>query len=513
MSSKKAKTKKPNKNSYHKVSHAHEPISRLVRRLSLYTFFTILTIALSIVIFYRAKGYTFTKSGEVEKRGIVLINSAPVSAKIFIDGKDTGKKTDHKFEINEGNHSLRLEATGYRTWYKDFSIKSEEVEWFYYPYLIPDKLLPKDIQTNLIPKTYSSLNSDGKIIAVSKTGLAKNQSFNFELINLKESEYLKMASPLIVPSQIFSRQTDGSLGTIIFKSWSPNGDSIFLEHNYNSKKEIINLKVDNPTESKNLTVSIGQDISQYRYDDKSRLYLLRGGELAVYNSKNLSKDLVVDTGVLTFNNFKEDKYVYAKSGVNNTGQSVDIYIKDGQNTALKVNTFNSTDPNSLDFQYTINRRTGYLSIANTSLKELVIFKNPLDVASASKGPLFLSTFPEMISGQINESVQGSSQPGSYIALQLSAGSIFIYNFEAEESLKYSQADLNMTKVSWIDSERLQARTSDGKVYYFDYDGNYLNQISSTNQELSFFIKSEDKTIVINADINNKEKISQINFKQ
>jgi len=513
MAKKELKTKKPKKNSYHRVSHAHEPRSRLFRRVALYSFFTILTIFLSVLIFYRAKGYTFTKDGQVEKRGIILVDSAPVSAKILIDGKDTGKKTDYKLEVSEGEHTLRLEAEGYRSWEKSFSIKSEEVEWFYYPYLIPDNLAAKDLQSNLPIKTYSGLSSDSKVLATYKVGNGRLQNFNFELLNLKEDDPVKIVNSLLIPSQIFSRQADGSLGSIAFASWSPKGDSIYLEHTFDGKKELINLRIDSPAESANLTTNIGSDISQYRYDDKSRLYLLRSGELAIYNPKTLAKEDIIDTSILNFKNFQDNKYVYSKSSINPSKPGIEIFIRDGQNQAKKITLITAGSAGDLDFQYTTNRRTNYLSISNSANKELIIYKNPLDSDLLVTGPLFLSTFNTLKSNQIKESIQGSPQPGSYIALQLSDSSVFIYSFEDESSLTYDLPGTQAIDISWIDSERLQIKNIDGQIYYMDYDGNYKNQITTTNQPFSYFIKSNNKTIVINLSSNGQESMSQIKFKE
>lgn len=513
MTKKDAKTKRAKKNSYYKVSHAHEPRSKSIKRFSLYAFFTILTIALSVLIFYRSKGYTFTKSGEVEKRGIVLIDSAPVSAKVFIDGKDTGKKTDYKLEISEGSHTLRLEAKGYKTWEKSFNIKSEQVEWFYYPYLIPNTLVTQDLQNNLPQKVYSGLNSDSKVLAASKTGLGASQSLSFEILNLKEDEPAKMTSPILVPTQIFSRQTDGALGTVSFMNWSPNGEYIYVEHTFDGKKELINLNVNSPAKSTNLTNSIGADIAQYRYDDRSRLYLLRSGELAIYNPETLAKDQIIDNAVLNFNNFKEDKYIYAKASILADRPGTEVIIKSGQETAKTITVISAGTALDLDFQYTTNRRENYLTISNLANKELIIYKNPLESDKTIQEPLFLSTFASMQSNQIKESVQGSAQPGSYIALQLSPTSIFVFNFEDESSLSYSPGSLQISDISWIDSEHLQAKTADGKIYYLDYDGNYPNEISSTNQPFSYFVKNKNKTIVVNSSDAVREKISEIKFKE
>lgn len=77
------------------------------------------------------------------------------------------------------------------------------------------------------------------------------------------------------------------------------------------------------------------DIAQYRYDDKSRLYLLRSGELAVYNPPVI-KEQIIDTGVLNFNNFKDDKYVYAKVSSIQDQPGTEVLLRSGQDTPKRI---------------------------------------------------------------------------------------------------------------------------------------------------------------------------------
>ncbi len=239
------------------------------------------------------------------------------------------------------------------------------------------------------------------------------------------------------------------------------------------------------------------------------------GELAVYDPKTLKKETVVDTSVLSFDVFQDSKHVFTKASGSVDDPSLDIMIKDGQNEPKKVTNLKGASAQDLDFQYTTNRRTNYLSISNQAQKELLIYKNPLEGVGALE-PLFLSTFSTLQTKQIQQSPPGSTQPGSYIVLQLSPSSIFVYNFESEKSISYDLGvtvpEINITGLSWIDSERLQARTNEGKIYYLDYDGNYTNLITNTDQPFSLFVRGGDKTIVINS-VEGKQSISQIKFKE
>lgn len=538
------KPRNPKKTKELRLTRAHEHYPKFVRRMIAYVFFTILALSLSVLIFYRSKGYTFTGNGKVVRRGIVLINSAPVGSKVYINDKEV-TKTDAKIEVEEGEHTLRLEAKGYRTWRRDFSIKSEQVEWFYYPYLIPDKLQATSLQENLPAKTYSKLNSKGQVVAVSSRNTNPTQAFNIELLTLKEADSAKINEDLIIPNQIFSKNPDGTFGQLEFLEWSPNGDSIYLEHTTESSKELINLRIESPAESLNITRQLGAPIQESHYDANSKLYLLVGGELSLYNPKDLQKEQVIPTekSLTSFQNFSDDKFVYTKpetpvdsASTTATDSSEPamqaLYLQDGQGAPIKVVSLKNFEAGKVDYKYIINRRTPYLVVSDPMSKEFIVYKDPIqnksDNPQKELNPLYLATLSEMFNPLIKTNPPGSSQPGGYAAIQLSPSEIQIYSFEEESVFSYTLYDpavitplqkqdgrkkLELQDFSWIDPERLQGKTVDGKIYYFDYDGNYLNYIGSTNKQFSYFIRSAAKSVIINSTEEGIESLSEIKFKE
>ncbi len=507
-----------------KINHSSELHSKFIQRIVLYSFFAVLTLLLSLLIFYRAKGYTFNKDGKVEKRGIVLVDSAPVSAKIILDGKEVDK-TDAKLEVQEGRHNIRLEAEGYRTWQRDFNMEKEKVVWLYYPYLIPKTLFTEPFITNQITKSYSKLSSEGRLVASHPNGSGVAQTLSLELINLKELQPDKASSSLVASTLLFTRQADGSYGQIKFVEWSPNGDSILVEHTYDGNKELINLRVNNPVESTNLTKQLSPAIKEAHYDSKSKLYILIGSELALYESKTLAKEQIVTTIASSFQNFEDNKYIFSSA----TDSGSDIYVKDGQAKPVRVTSLTTKDISQFDYKYIIDRRVPYLALTDASAKSLQIFKDPSsltgviqkpDASGTKQSPLYMATFDELKSPKIEDSPGGSAQPGTYMALQLSSKKVFIYDFEQESSFSYNlklsedtTKEINVTDISWLDSQRLQARSAEGDIYYFDYDGNYINLIGNTTQEFSYFLESRAATFLVSNTTNSGNQLDIVNFKK
>lgn len=524
-----------------KLTRSHEPYSNFARRMLAYAFFGVLAFSLSFIIFYRSKGYTFNRSGEVVKRGVALIDSKPVSSKIFIDGKEVSK-TDAKLELEEGRHSIRLEADGYRTWQEDFSIKSEEVKWLYYPYLIPDELKLNNIKAGIQNKTYSELNPKGYLVSVQTDSQAKPAKLKFELLDLTKDSFQDAQKNLLVPEQIFPKNVDGSFGWVEFIEWSPNGDSVYLNYHLQDSTDLINLRIKAPQESTNLTRQLKSGIQEAHYGGDSELILLINGEVAKYNPKSLQKEdiLIPQAGITGFKNFAEKKYVYTKPSNPSPDQAQTpdpklkqaVYLQNDKDQPIKVLELQDFNPEKLDYRYLTNRREDYLAISNSDSKEFSVYKNIIDAKKQnpelSLEPIYLARFEQIQDPGIKINPAGSSQPGSYVIVQLDPGRVQLYSFEDEDGYDYNlyspdaisaikkeedRAKLELEKVDWIDSERLQARAKDGKIYYFDYNGSYLNLIGTTKESLSYFIRSKDKSVFINAESDSTDIIQEIKFKQ
>lgn len=526
-SAKKDQTTKTKKTA--QLTRSHEFRSSFIKRLLAYSIFGIAILFLSILIFYRAKGYTFNNKGEVVKRGIVLVDSAPLEAKVFLDDKEEDK-TEAKLEVDEGSHTIRLEAEGYRTWQHSFNIKSEQVLWLFYPYLIPNVLKAEPLLANQPSKKYSLQSSQDRVLTVLKASVPTGgEAFNFELLNLREDDPQKISQPIAVPSQLFTKGADGVLGELSFKEWSKDGDSLLVEHTTTvGQKELINIRPKNPAESLNITQSLQSSVSEAHFDDKSRLVLLMvNGELARYDVKNLQKELVISRGVHSFGVFDENRYIYIKDSTQNPEAHLDLFVSKEEAQAKLVKTIRHRDLAKTDYLYTINRRSGYLAFTDSSQRTFEVYKNPLDSIEATLEPIYLSTFESLQSPALKKSLAGSPQPGSYIALQLSGSKLFSYDFDQESGQSFDlketsasqqiqdqtvQKELTVADIAWVDSQRLQARSLDGNIYYFDYDGNYLNLITSTNQEFSYFVRSKHKTISLTSTNGVTEDLNQTRFK-
>jgi hypothetical protein len=533
--SKKNKPKTPPK-----VNISNELQRNFVKRIFFYTFFSVLTLSLTFLVYFRTKGYTFNTSGQVEHRGIVLINSSPIESTIFFDGKQI-KQTEAKIEATEGNHQVSLQAKGYRTWQRSFQMRAQNVKWFYYPYLIPDQIPTTPFLTNQTPKLYSPRAiSKSQLVAVS---IAESK-VKLELLNLTQDPRQAL-STINIPEGLFSKNSAGTYGQFKFLEWSPDSDSLLIEHQFDQTSELINLRINSPQQSSNLTRILSTPITEAHFNPSSKLNLLVGGELRQYNPTNLNLEQTIASNLTSFSSFEDQVYLYTKTSTTPAdSQNLELYIQQNSSTPVLITKLNTLDLGQIDYTYLVNRRSSYLAVSNSSNKELQIFKNPLQdpsqnpIQSPSQNPtdlgtqltakpaLYLRTFSQFESAKLKLSPTGSSQPGRYLAIQTTGSNFFIYDFDSEEALSYSlktsskteqttEQELNITSFDWLDPHHLQVQDSNGDIYYLDYDGNYLNLIASGAPiGLSSFVGSKGYGFIItnSTDGSATQNITKLNFK-
>lgn len=89
---------------------------------------TILIVgAAGIFVSYYARGYRFDfKSGKFQPNGILVIQSEPTGASVYIDG-DLKAATNANISLSPGTYDVEVRKDGYFTWYKRMVIQKEIV--------------------------------------------------------------------------------------------------------------------------------------------------------------------------------------------------------------------------------------------------------------------------------------------------------------------------------------------------------------------------------------------------
>lgn len=269
-------------------------------RFVLYPFgFLIFALVLAIILIL-ANGYSFIFENnkiELQKTGMIIINSRPIDSKIYIDNKDTKKKTSFAFlpvkfnKISPQKHLVTVKKQGFRTWQKEISVKPNLVSWLNYILLFPEdlKLQEEDALKN---KTVLAQSKNKRYLLVS--GLEEDVKTLF-IYDINNGSLTK-----IKPSD----QTVENLRRpeIVTAEFNQNNDNILLKLKDNTFA-YINTNRDNqifPLSS--ITLPINK--ITWSSTEANDLYILSGKSLYRVNVNDLRVDKPIAQNVIDFTSEK-----------------------------------------------------------------------------------------------------------------------------------------------------------------------------------------------------------------
>lgn len=196
------------------------------RRLLITVLIAILLITGTVVAIYFAKGYRVDlKKGKVTENGLLVANSFPTGASVFVNDKLT-TATNDTLQLTPGDYEVKIVKDGYITWQKALKLKKElvtQTDARLFP-AVPDlKSLTTSGASNLIP------SPDGEKIAfmvASASASAKNGLWILDLAgkSLTTSKDLQ---------QIASTTPFFDLTTALLV-WSPDSKQILAWNGKNS---------------------------------------------------------------------------------------------------------------------------------------------------------------------------------------------------------------------------------------------------------------------------------------
>lgn len=165
------------------------------------------------LVILTTKGYRYNWSkGRPEKTGILVLDSKPIGARIYVNGMLQAKTTPASlFRLLPEDYAVRLEKTGYLSWQKVLRVKSGETTFTKEVILFRDAV-PKLLKSADIEKAV--FGADGRLTAVLNRG--------DEWLELEIYDRSLPATTLLAR---FSR--DKYAETDI--SWSPDGDRLLFQ--------------------------------------------------------------------------------------------------------------------------------------------------------------------------------------------------------------------------------------------------------------------------------------------
>ena len=273
------------------------------------TVMVIAVVAMVTALAFIVSGYWINADFEVERQGMLQINSMPTGATVTVDDESPWfQKTNTSKIISSGEHTVTITKDGYDSWSKTVSISEGLLYRLNYPLLFL-KNRTKEPVYDATTTTYATISPNRRTL------LLINNTSSWALINL-DNDTIK-STPVDISQILFSEEasTATSLftGKIVSAEWDSANDHLLLEIDNGSRMEWVLLDVKNPTKSVNLTREFAADFSEMKIFDNSANYLLaiRNGNLHKINAEARQISAVLAEGVTSYDFYDSEVFFVA----------------------------------------------------------------------------------------------------------------------------------------------------------------------------------------------------------
>lgn len=291
------------------------------RKILFFTFFLIFIIATPLILMY-AMGYKVGSDFKLQKTGILIIETKPSGAKIFLNGKiqksilgnflnkeDSYIKTPAKIKnMKPGNYVIRLELDNYWAWEKKLTINEGQSTF------IEDVNFFKNDSATII----NNNEFDNITITKDKNFILGQNNDNIIMIDTGSEDYKVISTS--------SEQTFSTSSPYLF-NLSPSNQRLA------TNISIINL-IENKTELlfKN---SIGENPLMLKWISENEIVYKNNNSINIYNTKDGSLTKIIEDENIQNIQPKENFLYYIT--VNSSKSVLNIYNLKSREIFRKIN--------------------------------------------------------------------------------------------------------------------------------------------------------------------------------
>lgn len=425
-----------------------DPRKRKTHRIRLMIGYALMSIAVlmtSVILVYGASGYSYNaKSGNVVQNGLLLVDSKPSSAAIYLNSKNTGNKTSSgaRLVLPAGTYDVSLKKSGYHDWNRHFTLLENSVTRFSYPLLIPTNPLISDLkQYHSMP--YAVSQSPDKMWL-----LVVQPSTDLSVLSFDEFDTTKLEQPPVVltfPSGLLT-SLDKPNSSLEIEEWSSDNEHFLLKHSFDGGVEYIFMSRSDPTKSFNINreYNINPMLIQFKNHKADQLYIYNQSDQSLFMADIAKKTLQpMLSHVLAFNSYGSDLFSYITDQNVASGQ-VMARIWD-KNTSYPLYTFAAGSKYLLDAsQY---QGHWYYVAGSDKANRINIFKDPLN---ALKNHETNKAIPLRSLSGLGSGGLSFSENSRFVAVTAS-GKVSVYDIEMQAHSLFDAPLSPSGSLFWLDS--------------------------------------------------------------
>lgn len=448
-----------------------DPKKKRAHNIRLYIGYSLMAVALAIatlILVFAAYGYDIDRqTGGIIQNGLVIVDAHPESATILVNGVNQGT-TDTRLVLPADKYTIELTRNGYIPWKHDINLEGSSIEQLVYPFLYPEKLVTKNLQTyNGVP-SMASESPDRKWLVVS----LPDTPGSFQVVDLVNDQHPVTAVSL--PADTLTIPPGAQSFEAI--EWSTDNNHLLLKHSFEGGVEFIMLNRANPAESINLNkIFAAQPFTAISLRDKKpdQFYLHNAADANLYAADSKARTVTpLLSKVLAYKSYENDTLLYITNPTDAPDAEVHVFRK-GRDHLLR------TVPKSATYLLDMAQFNGrfYLVSGSASDNHTYVYKDPFD--DLNRNP---SRTPQPFRVLITPNAEfvSFSTIARFIAVQ--GGSTFaVYDAETGRQFRYD-TELALAphqKATWMDGHRLLLN-SQNSVQVFDFDGTNMHKLSSSH---------------------------------
>lgn len=431
-------------------------------------------ILMVIILALLVSGYWLNSDFEVERQGMLQVSSIPTGANVEVDGDAPWyQRTNTSKVLSSGEHTVKLEKSGYDTWEKTVNISEGLLYRLHYPRLF---LLEREKSSvyDMSKADFITISPDRtKLLAVENSETWLRLSLDREDLSPKRYSLENVTSALDSETGTFN-------GKILSADWDQNSDHILMKIEYGEASEWVLLNVNNFAESVNLSKTLG-DFSEIKIFDNSASTLLavRGGNLYKIDvsTKKLSAPLVKN--VVSYDHYGSEIIYSTASGIGL------MKINDTEPKILVSSAAKTGESSETDANFAAEEAAGEAAEASTDSLPLPPARVFISRFYEDKYLTFVKDGLVSVYKYDNlEKVYAGEL--SFIPSKIKVGHdgefiTFVKDTNIAtldmESLKIREWVLDDTNYGWLDNDMIYT-VADGELIVYDFDGLNRRALSS-----------------------------------
>ncbi len=295
-------------------------------------------VAIVVVAMLSAMGFFVTSNGTIEQSGLMQLHSFPTGATVDLDGAKLFSKTNLSRTLPPGEHTIKLEKSGYDTWSKTIKMYSGMLIRLRYP-----RLFLLDRKQERVARLGEKLEFYTTSIDNSYILYAKEDDPIWRLVSVRGDDVrtTEIDMTKVLPGVKESGTKEKSqqfTGRVEQISWSENSDYVVVRVGVEEKTEWILVNLKDANRSLNLTHTFGMGFDAIKIIDgsASQLYALENQHLRKINTNDRTISRVLLSGVEDFVNYEANViYVMVREDADKKDKVVGVY-RDGEKAGTVI---------------------------------------------------------------------------------------------------------------------------------------------------------------------------------